>query len=309
MLPEPSSSSPTLAAYATAWCRTTAPRVKPATAAVYAWALAWLTRVPIGAVPLAALRRPDIRGLVADLFLAGLEQHSVTRVVALVRVVLNAAVEDDLLAGNVALRPGTLLRQTRRGPVRVPVSLSATTVDQLIAHADRAAFAVLLLCLARTGLRIGEALALRWSDYDAQARTLTVRRLFGRYGLGTPKSGRRRVVGVSPQLAHALAGLRGAGTEDGWIFPSSRRDLPWSQSTIRRMVKAIAARIGMPLDIHPHALRHTFATAFAAVTTDLRDVQRALGHATLAQTEHYIHEMTGTDPGLFAKLDRQADET
>src|SRR5262249_4054248 len=143
--------------------------------------------------------------------------------------VLNSAVEDGILPSNPALRLGKVIRRDQ-GQVEEVEVFTADEVNALIAAADPE-FRPFVLLLARTGLRLGEALALRWEDVDWAARTVLVRRST-RHGItSVPKNGKARRVDLSPQLSRALKGwqslleaeaaLAGQGGPD-WIFPAFR---------------------------------------------------------------------------------------
>ncbi len=64
---------------------------------------------------------------------------------------------------------------------------------------------------------------------------------------------------------------------------------PVSGRYVQQMVKRCALRAGIEKDIHPHTLRHSFATDLYRETTNIRLTQKALGHANLATTQIYTH--------------------
>ena len=122
-----------------------------------------------------------------------------------------------------------------------------------LATAEREAppLAALFLLLARTGMRIGEGLALQWDDVDYEGREIRVARAFSRGRLETPKSGVARTVDMSAQLGHALRRLhverkaeklRRAWQElPQWVFCTQHGtpyDLAFVQRVFKRVVKA-----------------------------------------------------------------------
>src|SRR5262249_45732610 len=136
---------------------------------------------------------------------------SVYAIYAALRALLNEAVEEELIAGNPAARLGKRLHlhpttQHRKAAVAARVLTKARLRELLEWVRTKLPTAyTLLLTLARCGLRIGEALALRLDDYDAEGGTLLVARAWNdkHKKLETPKHGARRV-DVSPQLAAIL---------------------------------------------------------------------------------------------------------
>ncbi|MGI9429738.1 MAG: tyrosine-type recombinase/integrase, partial [Bythopirellula sp.] len=69
----------------------------------------------------------------------------------------------------------------------------------------------------------------------------------------------------------------------------SPRGAPLRRERIWELVKKYAARVGIPSEISPHSLRHSFATHLLAGGADLRQVQELLGHASIATTQIYTH--------------------
>jgi integrase len=137
----------------------------------------------------------------------------------------------------------------------------------------------------RTGLRIGELLALRWDDVDLVAGRLVVRRSVSRGLIGTPKNGRSREIPLSDQALAALKGhrhLRGELVfcgESGRLL--NRGECKWP--LWRACQKAGLRRVGW------HALRHTFASHLAMRGVPLKAVQELLGHSTMDMTMRYAH--------------------
>src|SRR5437867_1334666 len=121
-----------------------------------------------------------------------MRRGSVRLIVATLRVILSAAVEDGLLPANPALRLGRLLRPTDPGGgvEERPDPFTAGEIETLVAVCAREfpEWYALILTLARTGLRIGEGLALQWDDIGPER--LMVRLTYTRGRLGSPKGNR-----------------------------------------------------------------------------------------------------------------------
>ena len=97
--------------------------------------------------------------------------------------------------------------------------------------------------------------------------------------------GRRAVEALSAWLDGPRRALAG---DAPWVLLSSRGNR-LSRMRIWEIVRLHAERAGVPSDIGPHTLRHSFATHMVAGGVDLRHVQEMLGHASIATTQRYTH--------------------
>jgi integrase/recombinase XerC len=146
-----------------------------------------------------------------------------------------------------------------------------------VAHRDLAVIELLYGC----GLRVAELCGLDIGDLDLEARTVTV--------LG--KGDRQRMVPMHNSCANVLAGwlagprrlLAGPDTPPEAVFVN-RRGRRLGTRDVRRILDRLSAA-----PLHPHALRHTFATHLLDGGADLRIVQELLGHASLQTTQVYTH--------------------
>jgi len=135
-----------------------------------------------------------------------------------------------------------------------------------------------------TGLRLAEACALRWRDID-----LTTGKLMVRQGKGA----KDRTLWVGESDLKILRNWRERQARDvvgnlGHVFTTMAGN-PISGRYVQQMVKRYAAKAGIEKDVHPHTLRHTFATDLYRETTNIRLTQKALGHANLSTTQIYTH--------------------
>lgn len=151
--------------------------------------------------------------------------------------------------------------------------------DDILARRDRA----LLELFYSAGLRLAEIASLDVSRLDLGAGEARV----------TGKGRRERVVPVGAPARSALAAwlrVRGdwAGADQPALFVSARgRRL--SRRAIQARVAHRARQLGLPQHVHPHMLRHSFATHLLESSGDLRAVQELLGHADIATTQVYTH--------------------
>ena len=150
-----------------------------------------------------------------------------------------------------------------------------------LAVRDRA----MLELLYSSGLRLSELIGLRWVDLDLDGGEVRV--------LG--KGNKTRIVPVG---RHAIAALRALGAEQQGTQQGSQADsaifrgrggAPINPRTVQLRMKTLALQQGIPRHIHPHLLRHTFASHMLESSGDLRAVQELLGHADIATTQIYTH--------------------
>jgi integrase len=157
--------------------------------------------------------------------------------------------------------------------------------------------------LVTSGLRRGEALALRWSDVDLEAGRLAIRRSRTLAGyevveVGT-KTGRDRSVSIAQSTAAALrrqaqqqaadaAEWQAAWIGSGYVFTRENGE-PWHPDRITKLFNAAVKATGLPV-IRLHDLRHSYATLALRAGVHPKVVQESLGHATIAMTmDTYSH--------------------
>jgi len=165
----------------------------------------------------------------------------------------------------------------------LPTILSREEVTQLIDAARTPGERILLMTLYATGVRRSELTHLKISDIDSQRMVVHIHAGKGR---------KDRDVMLSPRLLTALRTHwcyyhRKSST---WLFPSNfRKDRPIDTKTVWYACQKAAQRAGIQKHVHPHTLRHCFATHIYEAGTDLRAIQVLLGHEHLKDTLVYVH--------------------
>ena len=235
----------------------------------------------IAAAGLLKVNAQDLRAFLAERRREGLGAASAARELSAVRAFLAFAADQQ---GEIAQVPRT------RAPRRPRTLPRPAAPDEAVALAEDAAasasepwvgardLAVLLL-LYGAGLRISEALSLSASVLPI-GQALRV----------TGKRSKTRIVPVLPAVREAIDDyvrqcpwpLEG----DTPLFVGAKGG-PLSADVVRRSVRAARARLGLPENLTPHALRHSFATHLLARGADLRALQELLGHASLSSTQIY----------------------
>ena len=168
---------------------------------------------------------------------------------------------------------------------RLPIILSPEEVTQLIDSAVTPFHRILLMTLYATGVRRAELARLKITDIDSRRMVIHIQGGKGR---------KDRDVMLSPTLLGALReywrGLRLKPTH--WLFPGGRShtgNRHISPKTTWHACQKAAQRAGIRKRIHPHTMRHCFATHLLEAGADLRTIQVLLGHRDLEETTIYLH--------------------
>jgi len=240
-----------------------------------------------------AYTEDDARKFLMTLTRDGATPMTVRRKLAAARTYFRFLQRDGKILDN----PFSLLRGPRK-PKTLPKVLSAEDVARFLAQPrkyfeaglcgnysclrDTAVFEALY----STGCRIGEMIAVKWGEIDFARGTIIV----------TGKGSKDRLVILGEPAMLALRRLREAitaknaalGRDGADVFLSDKLQKISARFVERRMKRYLAAA-GLPTDLSPHKLRHSFATHLLDGGADLRSVQEMLGHASLSTTQIYTH--------------------
>ena len=166
-------------------------------------------------------------------------------------------------------------------PKTLPVVLSRTEIEQLFQCTPNLKHQTFLMTLYSGGLRFSEAAHLKTSHIDSQRMMIHVQ---------AGKGKKDRYVPLSPRLLQQLRAYwlkyRPAGT---LLFPGQTPEKAYADTSIRKAIKAAAAKAGIAKNVYPHVLRHSYATGLLEAGVDLLTISRLLGHASFATTMRYLH--------------------
>ena len=155
---------------------------------------------------------------------------------------------------------------------------------ELLANSVQGQWGAMIFFAMRTGLRIGELRELRWEDINLDAGRVLVRRSIVYGVIGTPKSGKERIVPLSQETLERLHAHR---HDNDLVFCQSNGSHLASDACYRALQSACRTvglrRFGW------HVLRHTFASHLAMRGVPLKVIQELLGHATIQMTMRYAH--------------------
>lgn len=242
--------------------------------------------------PLASLSAVDMRGAVAKAHARGLSARSIAHRLSAWRAFYRWLGERIELPAN----PVAAVRAPKQ-PKRLPKALSVDDATALMeagspGTAEELRDQAILELFYSSGLRLAELVGLdaAFADVDGYrsagwlnmaAAEVTV--------LGKGK--RQRIVPVGRKALEALAAWLAARGQlvkaDPHPLFLSVRGARMSPNAVRERVKRAALRAGIPANVHPHVLRHSFATHMLQSSGDLRAVQELLGHASVAATQIY----------------------
>ena len=225
------------------------------------------------------LRNDEIRAFVASEHRRGLSPKSLQRRLSACRSFYLWL----LKRGRIDANPADAIRAPKAAR-KLPQVLDVDEAVQLVEVATDAPLGLrdraLLELFYSSGLRLSEVCALKWADLDFAQGLVTV--------LG--KGSKQRIVPVGSHARNALAALReeAAGQPGDFVFPG-RGGAQISSRAVQLRVKKLAAQRGVYKRVHPHLLRHSFASHMLESSGDLRGVQELLGHADIATTQIYTH--------------------
>lgn len=263
-----------------------------------------------------AITRQDIRDLIAAKREAGLAWNSVRNFICPLREMLNHAVDDGVLTVSPATRLGTLNKK----PAERSQDINPLTREELRLYLDTARehfpyYYPFVLTLARTGVRLGEALALQWDDIDWHGRFIEVRHAYCHTSrkVLTPKNGKTRRVDMSRQLTETLKAVllerkketlkNGWGELPPWVFASEQGTMLDGDNIRHRAHRGTLKKAGLR-SVRLHDLRHTFASLLIQNGESLAYVKEQLGHHSIQITvDTYGHLVPGGNRQAVDKLD------
>jgi integrase/recombinase XerC len=228
------------------------------------------------------LTQNQVRHYIAQRHRQGMSPKSLHRELSSLRALFHYLIRENLAQANPAL--GVRAPKVKR---KLPVTLDADQMGHLLdidatdtlALRDRA----IMELFYSSGLRLAELIALDINKIDLGEQMVEV----------TGKGNKTRLVPLGTQARDAIQrwlGVRhelAAGDETALFVGVRGKRI--SRSTIHKQLHEWAVRQGAPRNIHPHLLRHSFATHLLESSGDLRAVQELLGHANISTTQIYTH--------------------
>lgn len=225
----------------------------------------------------------SVRSFLAHLHSLGLSPRSAERALAAVRTYFRFLVAENVVSANPAeavVHP----RRRRFAPPITPLAVIEDLLESFQATPAGIRDRTLVEFLYGAGLRVGELVSLDLADLQQRARLIRVR----------GKGRKERIVPYGTRAAEALRAYlpvrvqwkQGASLSTEALFLNQRGGRLTDRS-VRRILDSAVRRTSTQHQLHPHALRHAFATHLLEAGMDLRAIQELLGHASLATTQIY----------------------
>jgi integrase/recombinase XerC len=224
----------------------------------------------------------QLRGFVAERHRQGISGRSLQRNLSAIRTFYRYLLKEAKVNNNPA--EGII---APKSPRKLPKVLDADQAVQLVEINEEDTLAIrdraMLELIYSSGLRLAELISLNLNDIDFNDRILTV----------TGKGKKTRIVPVGQHAIKAIKRWlkkRAAMTnESEQALFISNRGKRISPRSVQDRLKQWAIKQGLPIHVHPHMLRHSFASHLLESSGDLRAVQELLGHADISTTQVYTH--------------------
>jgi integrase len=261
--------------------------------------------VPLLGMPLRTVTPMRIREWHAAALRGGGGKTSISQTYRFLRMVMNTAIRENLIARNPCQIPGAGLVKAAERPVANPAQILA------LVEAITPRYRTAVLIAAWCGLRRGEIAGLLTEDVDLTAHTITIRRnrvelLSSRSSFDAPPktNAGRRTVTIPPHVVPIvrLHLEEHAGKERLFV---SRDGSPLRGHTLYQAFVRARQRVGMD-EFTIHDLRHTGQTLAAQAGATMADLMKRLGHASMAAAKRYLHAVDGRDAEIAKALSELA---
>lgn len=254
----------------------------------------------IGDMKLPNITPAQITELLVNMQAAGKAHAYCVKVYALLNSVFKAAFREGTIEVNPMLRVNR--PKPRKDEKDASKSAEAYTAEELktlfaVLETEPLKWRAYVRLLAETGIRRGEACGLKWSDIDTKNGSISIERNScytpekGMY-MDTTKNGKRRVVPASPEVLRLLKQLKSEQSTvciSEWVFTQEGSPFPIQPYSPTTYFRDLGRRCGLT-KLHPHKLRHTFASIAIINGADVASVSETLGHSDKAVTlRMYTH--------------------
>ena len=265
--------------------------------------------------PIDEIKRAEIRNLILKQRKAGSSKSTICIIRDVISGTMNYAVDEELIPGNPVT--GILKRLQLERDKQIQIEPLNEQEVHLVLETTLKHFREqyeFFLCAFRTGMRLGEILALKWGDIDFNQKFIRVERSFKRGRIEKTKTGKIRRVDMSDQLVFAFRQLlnerkkealkQGLGEPVEFIF--HRNEKPIAQNSIRNIWKRILKKAGIR-EMRLHDIRHTFASLLLSMGESPVYVKEQLGHSSIKITvDVYGHLIPSSNRGAVNQLDSTA---
>lgn len=246
-----------------------------------------------------------IRSFMAELSEKGVSRQTIARKIAALRSFYKYLQRKGRVSGN----PARVVN-TPKLEKKIPAFLTVTMIERLLAAPESGSFIgsrdkAILELIYSAGLRSFELVGLDHGDIDLERRVLRLR------GKGMKERinpvGRYAIAALEDYLQYKQSHPDRERFDPNAVFLNFRGQRLTTRS-VRRMLSHYSAIAGLPPDVSPHTLRHSFATHLLQRGADLRVVQELLGHENISTTQIYTHITAGEMQRIYGESHPRADQ-
>ena len=272
-----------------------------------------------GALPLNQITREKIKELTTELLEKGRARNSIRNTAAILRLVLNQAIEDGLLVSNPAMRLAKFFKQARAArkidfltAEEVPLFLEQARIRDEKKKRGDPEYYPSFLCAVHTGMRAGELAGLQWPDIDWNGKFIVVCRSVKEGKVNPTKTDKIRRIDMSDDLAEELKAFRrrqlaeamrqGRNEIPEWVFASGEGTPLDIHNVSKREFPKCLEKAGLRR-IRFHEARHTFASLLLQNGESPQYVKEQLGHSSIKITgDTYGHLIPGSNRQAVNRL-------
>ncbi|HUU28619.1 MAG TPA: site-specific integrase [archaeon] len=269
----------------------------------------------LGSKPIDQIKRGDIRDVLVKCNREGKSRSIICLIRDVLSGVLGYALDEELIYANPVTGIIKKLKLDRNRKIEV-VPLSGDEVVHILETCNKhyPEYYPFLLCVFRTGMRLGELLGLQWSDIDWEGKFIEVKRSYKNRQISPTKTGKTRRVDMSDQLYETLQRLytqrkkealaSGRGEVEEYIFQIDGH--PIAQNSVRYIWKRVLRRARIR-EVKFHVTRHTFASLLLSNGESPVYVKEQLGHSSIDITvDIYGHLIPSSNREAVNRLDESA---
>lgn len=299
--------------YAKSWIETTVPATcKKISISDYTGILKNHLLPDLENTPVTEITKATVKKLLQKKIKEGYAASTVTHMKNAISGVLELAVDDETISSNPAQIIKKLIRSKTKKYHIDPLTREETKLLLGTCLKNYANHNPMLLTLCRTGMRLGEVIALQWGDIDFNNRFIIVRRSRSKSHTSTPKNDKYRNVDMSQQLTECLSKLKIKRKEEylakgedvpEWVFISETGtpliEGHWRERVFKKILEKAKIR-----QIRIHDLRHTYASLLIQDNRSLAYIKDQLGHHSIQVTvDIYGHLVPGANKEVVDSLD------
>ena len=269
------------------------------------------------------VKRSDVIDLLLSKSAQGLAPATVTSLKAVLSSIFQFACEEGLLESNPVARLGKFIRKKDKKTGKASLTKEQTAQFLGIVKEEFPKHYAFFLCAFRTGMRLGELLALAWEDVYLERNLIEVKRSYSGGVISSPKNGKSRLIDMSEQLKNVLLDHQKSLKKNfggnlpccspdlnrpnfnviHLVFPN-RKGKPMDGENIKhRIFYKVTKQMGL-LKFRFHDIRHTFASLLLQQGESLHYVKEQMGHSSIQTTvDIYGHIVPGSNRKAVNRLD------